>query len=45
MFIDKDEEAIAHPYEDTLVVKVTLVEHELNRALVDGGNSVNILFE
>ena len=45
MFTDEDEEAVAHPHEDALVVKVTLAGQELNRALVDGGSSVDILFK
>ena len=45
MFTDEDKEAVAHPHEDTLVVKVTLVGQELNRALVDEGSFVNILFK
>ena len=42
---DEDEEAVTHPHEDALVVKVVLAGQELNRAFVDGGSSVDILFK
>ncbi|KAH9802499.1 Integrase catalytic domain-containing protein [Citrus sinensis] len=47
MFTDEDEEeeVVVHPYEDVLVVKVVLAGQELNRAFVDGGSSVDILFK
>lgn len=45
MFTDEDEEAVTHPHEDALVVKVTLAGQELHRALVDGGSSIDILFK
>ena len=45
MFTDEDEEAVAHPHEDALVVKVVLAGQELNRTFVDGGSSVDILFK
>ena len=45
MFTDEDEEAIAHPHEYALVVKVALARQELNGALLDGGSSVGILFK
>lgn len=45
MFIDEDEEEVAHPYEDALVVKVTLIEHELNQALVNEDSLANNLFK
>ena len=45
MFTDEDEEAIVHPHEDMLVVKVVLAGQELNRAFVDGGSSIDILFK
>lgn len=38
MFIVEDKEAVAHPHEDVLIVKVTLAGQELNRALVDKSN-------
>ena len=42
---DEDEETIAYPHENALVVKVTLAGQELNQALIDGGSSVDILFK
>ena len=45
MFTDEDEEAVADPHEDVLVVKVVLTWQELNQTLVDGGSSVDILFK
>ena len=45
MFTNKDEEVVAHPHEDALVVKVMLAGHELNRAPVDRGSSIDILFK
>ena len=45
MFTNEDEEAVAHPHENALVVNVALVGQELKRALVDGGSSVAILFK
>lgn len=45
MFTDEDEEAVVHPHEDAFVVNVALAGQELNRALVDGGSSVDILFK
>ena len=45
MFTDEDKEAVAHPHEDAFVVNVALAGQELNRALVDGGSSFDILFK
>lgn len=45
MFTDEHEKAVTHPHEDTLIMKFTLVGQELNRALVDKGSSVEILFK
>ena len=41
----EDEEAVTHPQEDALVVKVTLARQELNWALVNRGSLVGILFK
>lgn len=45
MLTDEDEEAVTYPHEDTLIMKFTLVGQELNRALVDEGSLVKILFK
>ena len=45
MFTEEDEEAVVHPHEDALVMKVVLAGQELNRAFVDGGSSIDILFK
>lgn len=45
MFTNKDEEAVIHPFEYVLIVNVTSAGYELNRALVDEGSSINVLFK
>ena len=45
MVTDENEEVVAHPQEDALAVKVTLAGQELNRALVNKGSLVGILFK
>lgn len=43
-FIDEDARRLHHPYNDVIVITLTIANYTSRRVLVDNGSSTNILY-
>ena len=43
-FIDEDIERVHHPYDDTIVITLLIVDYMTRRVLIDNGSSADILY-